>query len=408
MYKRYSQHYVEEALADTPVVFIMGARQCGKTTLVQSIIDSNWEYLTLDDQVQLEAARFDPVGFIRNLPPKPIAIDEVQRLPELFVSIKQSVDEKRKPGRFLLTGSANALLLPKLSDSLAGRMEAICLKPLSEGEILGIKPTFLKKILEEDLPRADQGKGREYLIERLISGCFPEPLQRPEERRRLTWYQQYVQTLVQRDIQDIANITHIDLMGKFVKLACFYSAKLVNFSEFGSKIGLNHSTVKKYLSLLEQLFLLEVLPAWHPNEYKRLIKTPKLHMVDTGIIAAMRTITKEHLLQHPQEMGSLLESFVYNELKKQALWIDKPLNFYHYRDKDKVEIDIIIEDRIGRFIAIEVKASSTVSASDFSGLSKFQKMTKSKFKMGLILYDGNRVNSFGKNLYSVPIANLWT
>ncbi|MBR9912117.1 MAG: ATP-binding protein [Gammaproteobacteria bacterium] len=412
MYPRYSEHNVKEALSDTPVVFIMGPRQVGKTTLVKTLITEtgadNWTFITLDDQAQFEIARADPVGFIRNLPSTRIALDEVQRLPELFISIKQAVDEQRTPGRFLLTGSANALLLPRLSDSLAGRMESVRLMTLSECEIHGRQPDFLTKLLDQKAPSTQNIRVREHLLHRLVSGCFPEPLQRASERRSQAWYQQYLNTLIQRDIRDLTHIDHPDLMAKLLKLTAFYAGKLVNLTELGGKLGLDRLTIKKYMALLEQLFLVEQLPAWHCNEYKRLVKTPKLHSVDTGMMCAMRGLNRERLLKQPGDFGSVLESFVYNELRKQAVWIEEPLSFYHYRDKDKVEVDVIIENAMGDCFAIEVKAAASLSAKDFSGLKRFQGVAGDRFKIGVLLYDGDHTTAFGDNLYAVPLGALWS
>ncbi len=409
MYHRFSTEKIKTALTDTPVVFVMGPRQSGKTTLVKNIIDDSWEYINLDDQTQFEVARNDPVGFIRNLPAKKrIAIDEVQRLPELFVSIKQAVDEDRIPGRFLLTGSANALLLPRLSDSLAGRMESVRLSPLSECEIQGNQPTFLSKLLSQEVPTSHDKRIRDHLIQRIIVGCFPEPLQRATEQRSRAWYQQYINSLIQSDILDLTHIDHPELMTKLFRLTAFYAGKLSNLSEMGSKLGLSHVTIKKYMALLEQLFLVERLPAWHSNEYKRLIKTPKIHPTDTGIICAVRELNSKRLIQQPEIFGLLLESFVYNELRKQASWINKQLNFYHYRDKKKVEVDIIIEDSMGDCFAIEVKASATLTSKDFAGLERFKNIAGERFKLGILLYDGDHTTAFGDKLFAVPIGALWT
>ena len=412
MYPRYSEINVKEALSDTPVVFVMGPRQVGKTTLVKALIGEmgaeNWEYITLDDQAQFEIAQADPVGFIRNLPPKRIALDEVQRLPELFVSIKQAVDEQRTAGRFLLTGSANALLLPRLSDSLAGRMESVRLTTLSECEIHGRPPSFLSKLLNQEAPSAQDIRVRDHLLQRLITGCFPEPLQRANERGSTAWYQQYVSTLIQRDIRDLTHIDHPDLMAKLLKLTSFYAGKLVNLTELGAKLGLDRLTIKKYMALLEQLFLVEQLPAWHSNEYKRLVKTPKLHSVDTGMMCAVRGLNREGLLKQPGDFGLVLESFVYNELRKQAVWIEEPLNFYHYRDKDKVEVDVIIENAMGDCFAIEVKAAATLSTKDFTGFKRFQSVAGKRFKIGVLLYDGDHTTAFGDNLFAVPLGALWS
>ena len=412
MYPRYSELKVKEALSDTPVVFIMGPRQTGKTTLVRALInekaDEQWTYITLDDQAQLKIAQADPIGFIRGLPSNRIALDEVQRLPELFVSIKQAVDEQRTPGRFLLTGSANALLLPRLSDSLAGRMESVQLMPLSECEINSRPPSFLRKLLNMEAPSTSDIRIRDHLLHRLVTGCFPEPLQRATERRSQAWYQQYLNNLIQRDIRDLTHIDHPDLMAKLLKLTAFYAGKLVNLSELGGELGMSGKTIKKYMALLEQLFLLEQLPAWHSNEYKRLVKTPKLHSVDTGMTCSLRGLNRERLHKQPGDFGLILESFVYNELRKQAAWTDEPLRFYHYRDKDKVEVDVIIENALGDYFAIEVKAAATLSARDFTGLKRFQSVAGAHFKIGILLYDGDHTTAFGENLYAVPLGALWS
>jgi len=408
MYPRYAAAKVKEALADTPVVFVMGPRQAGKTTLVKTLINEDWEYLTLDDQTQLEIAKADPVSFIRNLPSKRIALDEVQRVPELFVSIKQAVDEQRNPGRFLLTGSANAFLFPQLSDSLAGRMEVVRLPTLSECEIQGNAPTFLTKVLSQEAPTSQEIRIREYLLQRVVTGCFPEPLQRTSERRIAAWYQQYVSILIQRDIRDLPHIDHPQLMTKLLQLTAFYAGKLVNLTELGRKLELDRLTIKKYMAMLEQLFLVSQVSAWHTNEYKRLVKTPKMHPIDTGMMCAIRGFSRDRLRQQPEDFGLLLESFVYNELCKQATWLDEPLSFYHYRDKDKVEVDIIMENALGDCFAIEVKAAATLSANDFTGLTRFQTVAGSRFKLGLILYDGDHTTAFGKQLFAVPIGALWS
>ena len=411
MYQRYCIANIQEALSDTPVVFIMGPRQTGKTTLVKTLTQTNhanWEYLTFDDQTLFNVAKTDPVSFIRNLPKKNIVLDEIQRLPELFISIKQTVDENRTPGRFLLTGSANALLLPRLSDSLAGRLESVQLPPLSECEIQDRTPSFLTKLLDLTIPTARVTRIHDYLLERIVSGCFPEPIQRGSERRRSAWYQQYTNTLIQRDIRDLEHIDQPRTLHKLLKLTAYYSGRLINLTELGNKLKLSRTTTKKYMALLEQLFLVEQLPAWHTNEYKRLIKTPKLHSIDTGVMCAMRGLSKARLRKQRDEFGVLLETFVYNELRKQALWIEQPLYFYHYRDKDQVEIDVIIENADGDCFAIEIKASATLNTKDFTGLKRFRHIAGERFKLGILLYDGDHTTAFSDQLYAVPIGALWS
>jgi len=407
-YPRYIEVKIKEALKDTPVVFIAGPRQTGKTTLVKSIVDSEWKYITLDDQTQLALAAADPSGYIKNIFEKRIIIDEIQRVPELLLSIKQSIDENRTPGRFLLTGSSNVLVLPKVADSLAGRVETIHLNPLSECEIKNSKPNFLSTLLMSKVPSTTEIRIKNYLIERMVKGCFPDALTRTSEERVQAWYKQYVNSLVQKDIKEISHIDHPEKMLKLLKLAAFYSSKLINFSEFGDQLGLDKVTVKKYIGLLEHLFLIRQLPAWHSNEYKRLVKTPKLHVADTGLICALREINQEYLYKNLQEQGFLLETFVYDELIKQATWRNEDLMFYHYRDKDKVEVDFIIENSAGDCFAIEVKASTTLNPSDFTGLNRFKNIAGKRFKIGILLYDGDHVVPFGDQVFAVPLAALWS
>jgi len=407
-FPRYTASLVEEALADTPVVFVMGARQVGKTTLVKDLIDDNWQYITFDDRAQAELARADPVGFIRNLPPKRIALDEVQRVPDALLAIKQAVDENRSPGRFLLTGSANALLLPRVSDALVGRMEAVRLATLSECEIIGHRPTFLDALLRGEAPTAGDVRVRDHLVRRIVTGCFPEPLLRGSEKRGRAWHRQYLSTLIQRDLSDLPRIGNVDAMSRLLRLTAVLSGQLVNLAALGGRLGLNRVTADRYLALLEQLFLIERLPAWHASEYRRLVKTPKIHAVDTGMMCALRGITRRRLLRNPVELGSLLESFAYNELRKQALWLDDPLTFHHYRDKDKVEVDLVIEDAAGDCYGVEVKAAASLRAQDFTGLKRLCRIAGGRFRMGVLLYDGDHTTSFGDRLFAVPVGALWS
>ena len=407
MFPRFSARLVREALADTPVVFVMGARQVGKTTLVRELIDDRWEYITFDDVAQAEVARADPVGFIRNLPPKRIALDEVQRVPDTLLAIKQSVDEDRRPGRFLLTGSANALLRPRVSDALVGRMEAVRLAPLSECEIVGREPTFLNTLLRGEAPVSEDVRIRDRLVRRIVTGCFPEPVSRAGERRAVAWYRQYVNTLIQRDVTDLPGIGHVEAMTRLLRLTAVLSGQLVNVTDLGGRLGLNRLTAGKYLALLEQLFLVERVPAWHAAEVTRLVKTPKMHAVDTGLMCAVRGINRRRLLGNPADLGFLLESFVYNELRKQAHWVDEPLAFHHYRDKDKVVVDVVMESASGGCYGIEVKAAASLRAADFTGLKRFRRAAGRRFRMGMLLYDGDHTTAFGEGLFAVPIGALW-
>ena len=388
MYKRYAEEKIVTALKDTPAIMVVGPRQCGKTTLVKQIINENWTYITLDDVNQLWFAKDDPIGFIRHYATKNLVIDEVQRVPELILPIKQAIDENRLPGRFLLTGSANALALPKVADSLAGRLEVVSLLPLAECEINATPSSFLNKILAGELPESQQLRVRDKLISKVISGGFPEALFRTEDSRRVAWFNQYVLSITQKDMKDLGQIEHLEVMPRLIQLMCNQTGNLIDYTEVGNVLGLSRQTIVKYLQLLERLFIFQELPAWHHNENKRLIKTPKAHIVDSGLLCAMRRINEEKINRDPQLFGGLLENYV-------------------LRDKDQVEVDIILETMFGDVFGIEVKASATLRRSDFHGLEKLKKAAGKNFRMGLVLYDGDHTNVLGGDIFSVPIASLW-
>jgi predicted AAA+ superfamily ATPase len=409
VFHRFSESNLRAALNDTPVVLVHGSRQCGKTTLADEVgRQLGYHYVSFDDDNQLQAARTDPMGFIQSLPEK-VILDEIQRTPELFLAIKASVDKNRKPGRFLLTGSANVLLLPKLADSLAGRMEIIRLRPLAQCEISGQLPDFLNRLFKGDFGIATN-KGNfhrlgESLAQILCTGGYPPAIARNNTRRRDAWYREYITTLIQRDVQDIARIQNLDILPKLLALAASQTARLFVAAELGAPFSLSRPTIKEYLTLLEQIFLIEQLQPWHSNRLSRLIKTPKLHFGDTGLACSLLGIDSKSLWEDKALLGQLLETFIYQELRKQADWHDRGLNFYHFRNKDKVEVDIVIEQ--GRQIAgIEIKASATVRAEDFKGLNKLKDACGNQFAAGVVFYDGESILPFGEKLFAIPVSAL--
>lgn len=409
MFHRFSESNLRAALNDTPVVLVHGSRQCGKTTLADEVgRQLGYHYVSFDDDNQLQAARTDPMGFIQSLPEK-VILDEIQRTPELFLAIKASVDKNRKPGRFLLTGSANVLLLPKLADSLAGRMEIIRLRPLAQCEISGQLPDFLNRLFKGDFGIATNNSNfhrlGESLAQIICTGGYPAALARNNTKRRDAWYREYITTLIQRDVQDIARIQNLDILPKLLALAASQTARLFVAAELGAPFSLSRPTIKEYLTLLEQIFLIEQLQPWHSNRLSRLIKTPKLHFGDTGLACSLLGIDSESLWEDKALLGQLLETFIYQELRKQADWHDRGLNFYHFRNKDKVEVDIVIEQ--GRQIAgIEIKASATVRAEDFKGLNKLKDACGNQFAAGVVFYDGESILPFGEKLFAIPVSAL--
>lgn len=398
---------LREALADTPVVLIHGPRQSGKTTLARIVGDkAGYAYLSFDDDVLRASAQADPVGFVADLPEKAV-LDEVQRVPELFTSIKAVVDRDRRPGRFILTGSANVLLVPKLADSLAGRMEILRLHPLAQAELAGKPPGFLPALFGAGFKgRPRQRLGGE-LAERIAAGGYPAALARPNPRRRAAWYRDYIDTLVQRDVRDLARISTLDALPRLMALAAGQTARLINVADLAAPFQLSRPTIRDYVTLLERVFLLDELPSWHSNRLSRLIKTPKLHVGDTGLACALLGADAATLASDRPLLGQLLETFVYQELRRQASWEEEPLVFHHFRDKDGVEVDIVLE-RGGRQLAgVEVKAAATVTAADFKGLRKLQEAAGKRFVSGVVLYDGEVTAPFGDGLFAVPIRSLW-
>lgn len=407
---RFVQPRLIEALSDTPVALIHGPRQCGKTTLARAVgAQHGYAYISFDDDVQRAAAQTDPVGFVADLPDK-VILDEVQRVPLLFTTLKATVDHDRRPGRFILTGSANVLLLPKLADSLAGRMEILRLHPLAQAELAAVPTDLLAALFSASFPprphaqpHARLGKA---LAERVAAGGFPAALARGTSRRRTAWYRDYVETLVQRDVRDLARIAALDALPRLMAMAAGQTAHLLNVTDLAAPFQLSRPTIREYVSLLQRIFLLEELPPWHSNRLSRLIKTPKLHLGDTGLACALLGVDAQGLWDDRRLFGQLLETFVYQELRRQASWAGERSAFFHFRDKDGVEVDIVVEQG-QKLVGIEVKAASTVTAADFKGLRKLQDAAGARFIAGVVLYDGEAVLPFGPGLHALPISFLW-
>lgn len=407
-YLRQLRPQVVEALADSPVVLIHGPRQCGKTTLARALGDElGFAYFTFDDDVLREGATTDPVGFVAELPERAV-LDEVQRVPGIFTSLKAEVDSRRQPGRFLLTGSANVLLVPRLADSLAGRMEILRLHPLAQAELAGVVPRFLADLFGGGFKagRSGEREGRR-LTERVAAGGFPAALARAPGRRRSAWYLDYADTLIQRDIRDLARISALEALPRLLALAAGQTACLVNISELAAPFQVSRPTIREYVTLLSRIFLLEELPPWHSNRSKRLIKTPKLHLGDTGLACALLGLDAKTLGEDRTTFGHLLETFVFQELRRHAGWHDEPITFSHFRDKDQVEVDLVLESG-GRLAGIEIKSGSTVTAADFKGLQKLREITPKPFAGGVVLYDGEAIVPFGPGLHAVPLSTLWS
>jgi hypothetical protein len=404
-YPRFALARVHHALRDTPVVLLNGPRQCGKTTLVGQLIGGRRSYLTLDDDTVLAAARSDPAGFLRGL--DRASIDEVQRAPELLRAIKRTVDQDRRPGRFLLTGSADLLALPRASESLAGRMEVITLLPLAHSELLRRRPRFLDHAFLGKLGSVAAPVRGPELVELILAGGYPDLLARAPSRRQ-QWARDYARAVITRDVRDIAEVARLDDMPRLMRALAHHAGQLLNFAQLGGQLGLDAKTARRYLGILEQVYLVRRIEPWFTNRLKRMVKTPKLHFLDTGLLAALRGLTAERLSGDREALGALLESFVFSEIAKLITWMDREVTVHHYRDKDQHEVDLVLEREDGAIVGIEVKASATVTEHDFGGLRRLARACGDRLKLGLVLHDGELSVPFGERLFAAPISMLWS
>ena len=415
MFERALMPRLLDALADRPVTLVAGARQSGKSTLALAVAGGAHpaRYLTFDDPPTLAAAAGDPVGFLAGLS-EDVVLDEVQLVPELFRSLKAAVDRDRRPGHFLLTGSAQVLLLPRLSESLAGRMEILTLWPLAQCEVTGgggsfIDMAFAGEPIGDSLwARAGSGLPTPEDVHRLIVlGGFPEVRTLRDAKRRDAWFASYVTTILQRDVREIANVDGLVTMPMLLQLLAARSATLFNASELSRSAGIKLTTLNRYLALLETVYLVQRLPAWTPNLGKRLVRSPKLHFVDCGLAAHLIGVDERGLAAAPQALGALLETFVVNELQKQLGWARARARLFHFRSADRKEVDIVIEHATGHIVGVEVRATATPGQADFSGLRALQELAGERFVRGVVLHLGDAALPFGDRLEAAPVASLW-
>lgn len=397
------------ALRDTPVVFLQGPRQSGKTTLVQGLRhnEHNAEYYTFDDAAVHAAAHTDPSGFVENLPDR-VILDEVQRVPDIFMAIKRSVDKRRTPGRFLLTGSAQALVLPQASEALVGRMEVLTLWPFSQGEIAGRDESFVDQCFARTFSQHHRVESIwPSLIDRIVKGGFPEAVSRSDAGRRSEWFGSYVTTILQRDVRDLANISAIRELPRLLQLAASRASTLLNFSSLSRDAAIPQTTLKRYWSLLEATFLTKTVDPWSANLGTRLVKAPKIIFPDTGLLCHLAGLSKESLRGDDAMAGPVLETFVGGELLKQISWSKTHPSLFHFRTHAQQEVDYVLEDAAGRVVGIEVKKSSSPSSHDFNGLRSLKELSGKKFIRGMVLYTGSSTVAFGPDLFAVPLGALW-
>jgi predicted AAA+ superfamily ATPase len=409
---RHAATIVEEALDDTRVVLVNGARQAGKTTLAKQIMATRGgEWRSLDRAATRQAAEFDPTEFAESpgeSPPGLMIVDEIQRVPELLLAIKETVDSDPRPGRFLLTGSARLLGLRGLPDALPGRMETIELWPLSQGEIDGRPDGFVDGVFASgpDLHHTST-EDRAGYVDRVVRGGFPGAVGSRTAARRERFLDSYLADLINRDVIQLSEIQRGPEMRALTRLLAARTGQLLVPSNIGSELGLPHPTVKRYLGLLEEVFLIKRIPAWSRNLSSRAVATSKVNMVDSGIAANLLGVDAHSLRQPTGQLGPLLEGFVAMEIGRQLSWARTRAELFHYRTKDQVEVDIVLEDRRGRVVAIDVKASSTVRAEDFRGIRHLAERLGDDLVVGLVLYAGQQTLPFGPQFRAMPISALW-
>lgn len=409
-YIRWQSAVLDKALKTRRIVLLSGARQVGKTTLTKSKITPQVTYRTLDDRLLLQAAQSDPNEFVKKNNPEIelIIIDEVQKAPDLIPAIKIIVDQDAIPGQFLLTGSADIQQQPDVTESLAGRIRRISLRPLAQAEIKGHEPSFLDAALNQTLIEPTEKLSRDEVIQIALRGGYPEPLNF-DPYDRMLWHQDYVQTLLERDLKDIVNIKRQEAMQNLIQVVAAWSTKPIDLSAIGSSLGLQRSTLESYFNALEGLYLIDKIPAYFRTDYDRIGKQSKLIMNDSGLMASILRWDLDSLRWDGDRLGKLIETHVGNELQKQ---IDASENRYvmsHYRDKDQHEIDYLISDLQGNLLGIEVKASSSPTLSDFKNLIWFKEhlAVDGKKFIGIVFHMGSHLVAMKENLWAVPISTLY-
>ena len=416
IYERHVKSGLDAALDDTPVVIVVGPRQAGKSTLASVVAEERGaRYVTLDDDGPREAANNDPTGFVENAT-LPLCIDEFQKAPSLLPAIKARVDRaraggNRPAGMFMLTGSANVWATLRISESLVGRAERVPLWPLSRGELLGRRETFIDDLFAGRVAQlVDAPAGRPAIAEALVAGGYPEALARRDPRRRGRWFEQYVAMTLERDVRDLVrNAQQLGELPTLLRLAATRISGLLSPTGIARDAGMSRPTVQRYLALLEQLFLLIRARAWSRNIGQRLIKAPKVWLPDTGLACQLLDYDQTRFEEDESALaGGLFENFVAMELVKQAAWAETNVRIHHFRTAGGREVDILIERGDGSVCGIEVKLGATAHSSDFAALRHLQSKLGPRFKLGVVVHTGSETLPFGRGLWALPVSALWT
>jgi len=407
LYSRWQKRTIEKLMFERRVLLLSGPRQSGKTTLARELESDQTEYRTLDDSTLREAAEVDPQGFVKRSTAT-LIIDEVQRVPALFPAIKKAVDEDTRPGQYLLTGSTNIQSLPTVRESLAGRITKIRLRPLTHGEILKRNPHFIESAFDHSFPSSSIHIDRDAVLEIALKGGFPEPM-KLQERSRRRWHIDYIDALLERDLKEIARIQRNRAMRELVHILAAWSGKFIDLSAIGSGLSIQRPTLESYINALGTLYLIERVPPWVRTDYARVGKRSKLYMADSGLMAGILKWKLDQVRFDSDRSGKLIETFAFNEIMAQVEAGDGRYELFHYRDREKREIDFLIEREDSHLLGIEIKAGSAVHKNDFKHILWFKnKLVKNRKFIGIILYTGEHPVSFGRNLWAIPLSFLWS
>jgi hypothetical protein len=399
---------VLDALADTRVVLVMGARQVGKSTLCESIAANEHPAtsVSMDDRGAREAASSDPVGFLAGFD-GPVFVDEVQRVPDLILAIKQAVDRDKRPGQFLLSGSANILASRKVQEALTGRIELLRLWPFAQTELSGGGENLVDALFGASPPRITNAPiGRTAFAGKVAAGGYPEARER-DARRRDRWFSSYLTTTFERDLRAIADLQKGHEMLRLLSVLATRSGNLLRYASIATALEIDQKTVKSYVELLEAIFLVRTLPAWRPSFLARVVHTPKVYVTDSGLLSHLLGADEQRLAEDDRVTGLALETFVAMEVMKHASWGDVDPRVYHFRDRHGAEVDLVLEDRSGGVVAIEVKAKASLSQKDASVLAKMRDALGVKFIAGAVIHAGEQTIPLGDRLWAIPVSGLW-
>ena len=403
---------LRESLTESRVVYVDGPRQCGKTTLVRRLVAATGgSYVSLDDPIQLTAALHDPVGFVQ-VGESPRVIDEAQRAgAPLLLALKMQVDRDPTPGRFVLTGSTRFLTTPRLSESLAGRVDLVRLQPFSQGELAGQRDNIVDRLFEGPqalLQAKPRPLSRQEQLDLVCTGGYPEVVARRSDRSRRRWFESYVTPVTQRDVLEISRIRRAQELPRMLRLLAARTSQILNIQDMARDLGHSHSSFKDYLGLLEVVLLVQRLPAWSTNLSSRVARHPKLHLADSGLAAHLvgAASTSVTVPGHPA-LGPLVETFVHGELRKQLGWARVQADIHHFREHTGAEVDFLLESRDGRVVAVQSKASQSVSSRDLRWLRRLRGKLGDRFVAGVITYLGDAAVSLGPKLLALPLPALW-